>query len=469
MQYKRLLMAGLTLLIVFAGFTGVFAQETDAVSGATWTIDLEGLRSHDLQTYEVRKMADEQGKRFSLTIDRDGNSVEYSGVRLADIVGIIDGASFEEPWQLNEVRWNRGYDVTITASDGYAATFNTAEYAPDDLLFAYRRGDEWLSPRVVGDAPRSLWVKDIVSIEAALGENEAAAGRRAFRLEVAVNGEVQRYSLAELKDSALYAEGPGQYTTSAGTEYVNEYGGVYFRDFLEQHVALEAGTSVTVAATDGYEMTYNGEQLMDEGDGKWLLAFERDGEPLPVDPGYVRVIKIGPDTPNIPGHLAAKMVGTISVSGDTVEDFVLKMRGPRDMDLDRSTLQSYMSKEGETVTFSRRDDTNQYTGIPLYKLLAFSDDPDHYPHGQDFSIDPYNADAAEAGYDIVIVAADGFSVTLDSREVHENDDVIIAMQKNGEVLPERERPLILVWDAGSDPVPEGIRNVRNIETIELDL
>jgi hypothetical protein len=128
-----------------------------------------------------------------------------------------------------------------------------------------------------------------------------------------------------------------------------------------------------------------------------------------------------------------------------------------------------MSKEGETVTFTRRGDSNRYTGIPLYKLLAFSDDPDNYPHGQDFSIDPYNADAAESGYQISVVATDGFSVTLDSRDVHENDHVVVAMRKNGEVLPERERPLILVWDEDADPVPEGIRNVRNIETIELDL
>jgi hypothetical protein len=469
MRYKRLLMSALVPALFFVGVTAAVTQEADAVSGATWTIDLEGLRTHELQTYEVRKMVDEQGKRFSMTMEQDGEAVEYSGVRLSDIVAYIDGTSFEEPWQLDEARWTTGYDVTITASDGYAATFNTSEYGPNDLLFAYQRGEEWLSPRIVGDAPRSLWVKDIVSIEAALGENEAAAARRAYRLEVLVNGETKRFSLAELADSPYYAEGPGRYTTSAGSEYTNEYGGVYFRAFLEEWVALEPNTSVTVTATDGYEMTYTGEQLMNENDGKWLLAFERDGEPLPVDPGYIRVIKIGPNTPNIPGHLAAKMVGTISVSGDAAEDFVLQMRGARDMDLDRSTLQSYMSKEGETVTFTRRGDSNRYTGIPLYKLLAFSDDPDNYPHGQDFSIDPYNADAAESGYQISVVATDGFSVTLDSRDVHENDHVVVAMRKNGEVLPERERPLILVWDEDADPVPEGIRNVRNIETIELDL
>jgi hypothetical protein len=41
------------------------------------------------------------------------------------------------------------------------------------------------------------------------------------------------------------------------------------------------------------------------------------------------------------------------------------------------------------------------------------------------------------------------------------------MYKEGEVLPEREWPLIIVWDEDAERVPDGIKPVRNIEKIEL--
>ena len=69
----------------------------------------------------------------------------------------------------------------------------------------------------------------------------------------------------------------------------------------------------------------------------------------------------------------------------------------------------------------------------------------------------------------MITASDGFSITLDSRELHENDDVILALKKNGEELPESEWPLIIVWDDDAEIVPSGIKNVRNVISIELDM
>lgn len=444
-------------------------DDVDATSGPTWWIPLAGIRDHDLQTYEVRQLMVEEGKEVEITVDERGEEVDYSGVLLTDIIAFVDGAEFEDPWDFDLDRWQSGYDVTVTAADGYAATFSTLEMDPEALVFAMTRNGEYTHPRIVGDAPRSMWVRDIASIELVIESDEAEARRAAFELVISANDEEYRYSIADLEDSPFYAQGRGQYTTAAGTVYAAEYGGVILRGFLEQYVALSPESSITLVAMDGYEMTFGGAELFDEEDGRWLLAFEEDGAPLPVDPGYIRVVKIGPDQPNIPGHLAVKMVAEVQVSGRAFQDFSLSMEGPLSMDLDRSTLQSQMAFYGRTVTFTRRGETAEYTGIPVYRLLAFADDPDYLPHGQDFEIDPYNSEAALAGYTIDFVATDGFTVTLDSREVHENDDVILALRKEGEELPEAEWPLILVWDVEADPVPEGIRNVRNIQTIRLNL
>ena len=456
------------VVVAVCAATPLTAQETDATSGASWHIALEGMRDHDLQTYEVRKMMEEQDKEVSFSSVENGGAT-YRGVLLSDILAYIDEAAFEEPWQLDEAQWKDGYEVTLTASDGYAATFNTTEFAPDELVFAMMRDGESISPRVVGDAPRSLWVEDIERIEAGLETTDAEKRRASFELELLAGEDSFTFTLAELKQSAYFTRGRGMYTTSAGSEYAARYGGVIMKDFLAQFASLTEDTSVTFTATDGYEMTFSGDQILDESDGRWLLAFERDGESLPVDPGYIRAVKIGPDTPNVPGHLSVKMIKSIEIEGEPYAEFSLEMEGPNDITLDRSTLQSYMAFEKRRVTFTRKGESNSYTGIPLYKLLAFADDPDYIPHGQDFAIDAYDAEAATDGYEVSLVASDGFTVTLDSREVHENEDVIVALMKNGEPLPEREFPLILVWDENAETVPEGIRNVRNIEMIRLEM
>ena len=66
-----------------------------------------------------------------------------------------------------------------------------------------------------------------------------------------------------------------------------------------------------------------------------------------------------------------------------------------------------------------------------------------------------------------MVATDGFSVSLDSGQIDRNDEVILAALKDGEELPEREWPLILVWDKDAETVPAGIKGVRNVNEIQL--
>ncbi|MFA6657895.1 MAG: hypothetical protein WCS38_11390, partial [Mesotoga sp.] len=60
---------------------------------------------------------------------------------------------------------------------------------------------------------------------------------------------------------------------------------------------------------------------------------------------------------------------------------------------------------------------------------------------------------------VEIIAEDGFAITLDSKELHMNNGVILATIKNNEELPEDEWPLVLVWDKAIVP-PEGIKSVK---------
>jgi hypothetical protein len=90
------------------------------------------------------------------------------------------------------------------------------------------------------------------------------------------------------------------------------------------------------------------------------------------------------------------------------------------------------------------------------------------PHKQmDRSILSYDAAAAEKGYTVEVVAADGFTVKLDSRQLHDNEDVILAMFQGDAELPADAWPLILVWDKDAKLVPDGIKAVRQVAKIIL--
>ena len=379
---------------------------------------------------------------------------------------MVDGPDNEHPYVFDKSKWEAGYDITVTASDGYSVTFLSSDFDPEEIIIADEQDGKAVPPQLAGDIPGNLWVKNIAFIEAGLG---ATAETEVFTLKVDIAGIEKEYTIEELESSPWYVEGTGSFTTSAGTTYTHTYGGIQFAEFINSFTRLEEDTTVTMVATDGYEMTYSGEQLLDASNGKWILAFKVDGEYMEFDPGYIRTVKIGPDNPNIEGHLSVKMIETIKATGEKYEDFTLNIKGKMEWDLDRQTMQSGVSCHKTTVTyFDRKAETDtEYTGVPLYLLLAYADDPDYAPHHQDKSIISYNEDAAKEGYQIKITASDGFSITLNSEEVHNNDDVIIAMYKNGGPLPERERPLVIAWDKAAEVVPDGIKSVRNITEIEL--
>ena len=214
-------------------------------------------------------------------------------------------------------------------------------------------------------------------------------------------------------------------------------------------------------------MSYSGEDILDEVQGVWILAFRQDGEYLQHDPGPIRTIKIGPDTPDIPGNSSVRMIGRLEVSGDLYREFSLTISGKAEHIIDRQTFQSGVSCHKRIVDFERKNTAGKYTGIPLWRLLAYADDEHYAPHAQDSAIRSYQDAAAAKGYQVRLVAGDGFVVELSSKELDKNDDVIVAMYREGEVLTDPDWPLVLVWDKNAEIVPEGIKPIRQIREIIL--
>ncbi len=467
----RLAAAALAALVMLALVpAAAFAQATpDAVSAASgetegWTIKLLGLRADSLVTSYYEKLFNAGAVKRQ--VEKKGVKFEYRGVPLSRIIAMVDGADSAAPYSFDEAKWKAGYDVTLVSKDGYTATFSTKDLAPDALILATEENGKWGAPQTVGDSPKNLWVRDLVAIETSLAPDPAKTATEAFSVDLDINGTKASYSLDDLRSSELYMEAKGSYTTSAGTKYTNVYGGVKLRALVERFTKLSDKDSVTFVAMDGYEMTYPGSLVMDEADGTWLLAFMMDGEALPKDPGYVRTIKVGAGNPNIDGHLSVRMVKKIVVKQKDFKDFRISLSGKMSHELDRSTIQSCVSCHGKTVTFERKGVSASYTGFPAWLILGYVDDPKNAPHKQDKSIPAYESALARAGYPVDFVAADGFTVTLNAKEMDHNDDLIIAMYKNGANLGEDEFPLALVWDKNAALVPAGIKNVKMLKSVK---
>ncbi|MBN1685185.1 MAG: molybdopterin-dependent oxidoreductase [Spirochaetales bacterium] len=458
MNRSRKLMIAACIVATLCAATAV-AQDLE-----TWEFKVTGTATKTVTYGEIIDAMRHSVHDAEMFLDVKGVEHKYEGIPFRQIVAMVDGDDNTHPYEFDIDLWVRGYEITITAIDGYSATFDTAGVDPNALLLAVRDNGEQMTPRLVGDLPRSSWVGNIVEIN--LGAGDAAAAVE-HELILDVNGVETVFTIPALERSAFYVEGPGSYTTSAGTTITAIWGGIRFSDFLKAYFPLSATDTVTMVAIDGYEMSYSGAEVLDDSQGIWIIAFKQNGEYLPVDPGPYRTIKIGPGTPDIPGHSSVRMIGRVKVSGEAYREFTLRLSGLMDADLDRQTMQSGVSCHKKTVQFERKNTSGLYTGIPVWRLLAYSDDPRYAPHGQDKSIRSYNDAAAAGGYRVIIIAADGFSIDLDSRQLDKNDDIIVAMYREGEVLADDEWPLVLVWDKDAELIPDGIKPVKQIVEIQV--
>jgi len=446
------------------------ADTTSAASAAEtgWSIELAGARQDSLTQSYYQKIKAAGKEYVQKTVDKKGVATTYSGIPLRLAIAMIDGSDSSHPYAFDAGLWAKGYEVTLSAADGFSATFSTKDVAQDALILADTEAGKPLDrPMIVGDTAKGLWVKQVASITTSLAATKAVSEAASFALELDINGVKASYTLADLENDPAYMENKGSFTTSAGTKYSNVYGGVGLRAILSRFMSLSADDSITFAATDGYEMTYSGKQVLDEADGTWILAFRMDGDWLPKDPGYIRTVKIGPNDPNIDGHSSVKMIKRIIVKQKDFKDFAISYGGKMNGTMDRATVQSCVSCHKKEVVFERKGISGSYTGFPLHLLLGYADDPAYQPHKQDTSIHAYDSAAAKAGYKVEVTAVDGYKITLDSRELDANDEVILAMYKDGAGLDPSEFPLVLVWDKNIARLPEGIKNVKQIQSINL--
>jgi hypothetical protein len=84
------------------------------------------------------------------------------------------------------------------------------------------------------------------------------------------------------------------------------------------------------------------------------------------------------------------------------------------------------------------DGADTWSGIPLWRLVGYVDD--NVQHGEG----AFNDKKAGAGYEVDVIAFDGYTKTFASADVARNDNIIVANKLNGSELPVDSYPLRLV-------------------------
>ncbi len=460
---KTLLSVLLLAALLISGCTtasqspsGLVIEETeaDAVAHATpkgtgWIISISGVREDEIWESNFEKWKEMEGSEYGeYMFQLKGEDTSFMAIPFKNIIAMVDDPDATMPYAFDAELWKSGYQITFTASDGYSATINTADFAVEDLYIADAMRGEKVAPMLTGNISTQFWVKELASITADLKPVSLAENNFELILDIGEKHAVK--TIAELEKLPYYIEDKGNYTNSYDNNFQYIWGGVKIVDLIEEYASLTPEMTVVIEAMDGYAMTYSASQLLDNSDGDWILAFKENGEYMPEDPGYIRLVKVGPNNPNITGHVSARMIKKIIIKDVAFKDFSLDLiQNGRTEVMDRQTLQSGVTTSRTKVAFfnKKAGEAVEYLGIPVYVLLERYTD--------------YKT--------VTVQAADGYSISLNAAELAGNDDVIIAMFYGDESeLSESEFPLVIVWDQDAAIVPAGIKAVRNISALILE-
>jgi hypothetical protein len=460
----KILLPGITaVLLLFAGCSTVedaAAVETpsvetaDAVAHATpkgegWVIKLTGVRSDEIWESILEDWKEDSSSGYGdYEFSMKGEPVTFKAMPLKNILAMVDDADGTMPYTFQSALWKDGYDITMTASDGYSVTVNSTDFAEDVFYLADYMDGEKIAPMITGSVSTQFWAKELAEISLSL--QPITLENNDFELLIDIGGKQDAFTISELEKLSYYIEDKGNYTNSYDNNFQFVWGGVKIVDLINEYSKLTADMSVTIEAMDGYAMSYSAAQLLDNSEGEWILAFKEDGQYMPEDPGYIRLVKVGPNNPEITGHVSARMIKKIIIENTSFRDFELELiDGDKVEIMDRQTLQSGVTTWRTTVNYFNRKagETIEYMGMPVYEIL------DRY-----------------SGYDTVnIVAADGYTISLSADELNNNDEVILAMFYGDESeLSEDEFPLVIVWDQDAKIIPAGIKAIRNIAQIIVE-
>lgn len=131
------------------------------------------------------------------------------------------------------------------------------------------------------------------------------------------------------------------------------------------------------------------------------------------------------------------------------QDWPLRLVGADTADMTQAEFESLASSY--PVTWDDNATGNEWSGVALWRLVALVDDGDN---------STFSDAMASAGYNVRVIAADGYSYTFPSQDVARDDNFILANELNGDPLPAEKYPLKLVnpdFEVGGPSVSQVVR------------
>jgi DMSO/TMAO reductase YedYZ molybdopterin-dependent catalytic subunit len=251
-------------------------------------------------------------------------------------------------------------------------------------------------------------------------------------------------------------EGQGGIKSSTGKITIPEpFKGVAIKDLVKNlGVTFDSSMGVTITAEDGYSMTFSYDQVMngaftayDPATGNEMtehdpltaiIAYEHNGQPLiTAEEGVLRLMVISAKNNQVvDGHWSVKWVNKVEVM-PVGKSWTLDLQGAISSPVTRDSYQSCGSPSCHGTSWQDQNGQD-WVGVPLWLLAGEVDDADSH------SDKAYNRLLADGGYSIDIIGSDGYTVTLDSRTIKLNNEILIAHEVNKGELPEKYYPLRLV-------------------------
>jgi DMSO/TMAO reductase YedYZ molybdopterin-dependent catalytic subunit len=502
------------------------AQEEPApspIQAAGWTLKLSGETTATItqEEFEEGLACPNSGHRQEWT-DAEGNV--WAGMPLWLLAGWVDD---QIPHEFNAHQATAGYTILVKAADGYTKDFASQDVAwSNDYIIANECNGKPLTDawplRLVGDGVAvdgKLGGRSVGNVvEIALTSFETA--QQVPELRIVKYGEDGKTIIAEKTvdykwmEANLEVIGDGKTvykfegitndpndvwdpaeTYPGGFKIANAVKGTRIRDLCELVGGMGAGTETVLVAKDGYEtrLPYSSiytDPSVQERQGDAILAWWADGKYVP---DYVDGMRLffTPGGDNVYGQwdmhetlpeqywhyyygdgvqypscagLATKWITELRVYSIPLGDWTLELDGTALGGLEYDVSKTYFEQAlacqfGANHKASYTDDKGRvWEGMPLWFLAGFVDDQDLH------SDNAFNDELARAGYQVVLTAADGYTVTINSADIIRNNDYIVANTLNGDPIPEdsSDWPLRLVG-----PAVKGGTSISQLARIEL--
>ena len=374
---------------------------------------------------------------------------EDSGILLLDDIGAY-------PYEKNGSRWN-AY-VNGVFKDGYDAVadaLNMIELIDGDKVeFYYVHKDTDKNDLDAVKAAATAAVKTVASTSAAdvlFAGNVALDPGGTFTITVGSN----QYPIDQNTPlGALHAASIAKGFTYKASDKKWGDSGILLLDDIGDYPYVKSGSQwrayVNDVFKDGYADVKDALNKVELFEGDRVEYYYAAG----VDSADLAAVKAA----------ATAAVKMVAVTGEAPTEWTLQLTGARDENVSRDYFEEgLLCRETHRASWTD-EEGNVWAGVPLWLLIGMVDDnPDMGNKHINF-----NDELAAQDYEIKIIAGDGWSTTLSSKDIARSDAYIIANTLNGEPLPLKTEsdkgcwPLHLKGSAIA-----GGQQVGNIVRIEL--